>query len=58
MFMEIALAMGIDLEKDVRSEMRKEIARVCKSRFEIPGGVESEDEMIFRIIIEKIQKRI
>lgn len=60
MFAELTLALGIraDLAKSVGSETKKEIARVCRGKFDRPGGVESEDEMIFRLIIEEIQKRL
>lgn len=59
MFMELALSLSLkeDLAKSINTEIRRELPKVCESKFEAPEKFDQEYEMMFRLLLEEVQRQ-
>lgn len=65
MIAEISLALSLqgDIKKEIASEMRRDINKMCESKFSIEEAIEAEKkmdaeyEMLFRLLLEEVQKK-
>jgi hypothetical protein len=65
MIAEISLALSLqgDIKKEIASEMRRDINKMCESKFSIEEAIEAqkkmdaEYEMLFRLLLEEVQKK-
>lgn len=59
MFMELALALAPkeDFTKSIKQEIKREASKVCESKFEVAEKSDAEYEMMFRLLLEEVQKQ-
>lgn len=63
MFVEMTLILGLqgDIKKSMAADFKKEVPKVCKSKFELleeaDSRREAERERLFRLLLEEVQKQ-